>query len=293
MGVLVGIDTGGTFTDLVAVDVDSGRWYLAKVPSRPDDPVGTIASALQAAEFDPAHVAFVVVGTTLGINAVLTRSGARVLYLTTKGFEDIPFIQRIVRKYHYDYRWRKPAPLLDRPDCLGVPERVDEEGNVLMPLDEQEVVQLLESRLDGGDCAVAVCYLFSYLNPAHELATAKLLAERFPNLPVSLSHEIAPVWREYERGTTVIVDAYLKPLLRDYVAGVSRAFEQEGITAPWALLKSNGGHALSGQARERPAHLLLSGIAGGGRSAAPGSPGRVPPTRRSCSTWGERAATSA
>lgn len=263
MGIRVGIDTGGTFTDLVAVDEESGAWRLAKVPSRPGDPVGTVVSALEAADLDGADVSFVVVGTTLGINAVLTRSGARVVLLTTKGFEDIPFIQRIVRKHHYDYTWRKPKPLLRRRDCLGVRERLDEEGNVLQPLDTEGLAELLDSHLDGAGVAVAVCYLFSYLNPEHELETARLLAERFPELAVSLSHEVAPIWREYERGTTAIVDAYLKPLLHEYVAGVSRALELEGVSAPWALLKSNGGHALSERARERPAHLLLSGIAGG------------------------------
>ena len=120
MGLRVGIDTGGTFTDLVAVDEASGRWHLAKVPSRPEDPVGTVVAALEAAELDASDVSFVVVGTTLGINAVLTRQGARVVFLTTKGFEDIPFIQRISRKYHYDYTWRKPKPLLRRPDSVGV-----------------------------------------------------------------------------------------------------------------------------------------------------------------------------
>src|SRR3989304_3780399 len=123
MGVRVGIDTGGTFTDLVAVDEESGRWFVSKVPSNPRDPVAAVSAALEAAAFDPAAVSFVVVGTTIGINAVLTRSGARVLYLTTKGFEDIPFIQRISRKYHYDYTWRKPTPLVHRPDCIGVTER--------------------------------------------------------------------------------------------------------------------------------------------------------------------------
>src|SRR3989304_4031778 len=134
MGLRVGIDTGGTFTDLVAVDEASGAWSLAKVPSRPEDPVGTVVAALEAAELDASDVSFVVVGTTLGINAVLTRQGARGVFLTTKGFEDIPFIQRISRKYHYDYTWRKPKPLLRRPDSLGVEERVDEEGNELAPL---------------------------------------------------------------------------------------------------------------------------------------------------------------
>lgn len=265
MGITVGIDTGGTFTDLVAVDDATGRWQVAKVPSNPENPVAAIDASLYAAGFNPADVSFVVVGTTIGINAVLTRRGARVVYLTTEGFEDVLHIQRINRKHHYDFHWRKPTPLAHRPDCIGVQERLDEEGRVLEPIDLEALASSLENVLEQGgeQPAVAVCFLFSYLNPEHELAARALLAERFPQLTVSLSHEVAPIWREYERGTTVTVDAYLKPLFERYVDGVSDAFEGKGTGGRWALLKSNGGHALADEARGRPAHLLLSGIAGG------------------------------
>lgn len=265
MAITVGIDTGGTFTDLVAVDEETGRWHIAKVPSNPENPVAAIDASLDAAGFDPAAVSFVVVGTTIGINAVLTRRGARVVYLTTEGFEDVLHIQRINRKYHYDFHWRKPTPLVHRPDCVGVRERLDEEGRVLEPIDLEGLANALEGVIaNGGEQpAVAVCFLFSYLNPEHELAARALLAQRFPQLTVSLSHEVAPIWREYERGTTVTVDAYLKPLFERYVDGVSDALEGKGTGGHWALLKSNGGYALAGEARGRPAHLLLSGIAGG------------------------------
>jgi N-methylhydantoinase A len=264
MGITVGIDTGGTFTDLVAVDHETGRWHVAKVPSNPANPVAAIDASLDAAGFDPAAVSFVVVGTTIGINAVLTRRGARVVYLTTDGFQDVPHIQRINRKHHYDFHWRKPTPLVHRPDSVGVKERMDEEGRVLDPIDLEALASALEQIVQNGDQpAIAVCFLFSYLNPEHELAARELLAERFPKLAVSLSHEVAPIWREYERGTTVTVDAYLKPLFERYVDGVSEALAGKGTGGHWALLKSNGGHALAGEARERPAHLLLSGIAGG------------------------------
>ncbi len=268
MGVRIGIDTGGTFTDLVAID-DEGRSTLAKVPSTPDDPVAAVAAALADAAVDPVDVEFVVVGTTIGINAVLTRRGARVLYLTTKGFEDIPYIQRINRKHHYDFRWRKPTPLVRRRDCVGVAERLDEEGGVLEPLDADALASALDGlELDGEPTAIAVCLLFSYLNPEHELAVRDVLQDRLPGVPVSLSHEVAPIWREYERGTTATVDAFTKPLFEAYVDGVSQAFADAGVAGHWALLKSNGGHALAGEARARPAHLLLSGIAGGGIGGA-------------------------
>ncbi|HZR93981.1 MAG TPA: hydantoinase/oxoprolinase family protein [Gaiellaceae bacterium] len=273
MAIRVGIDTGGTFTDLVAVD-EAGRSFLAKVPSNPDDPVQPIAAALREAGIDPVEVELVVVGTTIGINAVLTRRGARVLYLTTKGFEDIPYIQRINRKHHYDFRWRKPTPLVRRRDCVGVVERLDEEGRVLTPLDADALAAELDRLCadgragDDGELAIAVCLLFSYLNPEHELAVRDAIRARHPHLPVSLSHEVAPIWREYERGTTVTVDAFTKPLFERYVDAVSQALGDAGVGRRWALLKSNGGRALAAEARRRPAHLLLSGIAGGGIGGA-------------------------
>ena len=263
MGIRVGIDTGGTFTDLVAVDESSGDWYVAKVPSTPARPVDALAAVLDQAHFDPGEVSFIVVGTTIGINAVLTRTGARVIFLTTKGFEDVPHIQRINRKYHYDFAWRKPTPLALRRDCIGVDERTSAEGEVVRPVRVEEVRELLPERDGDEDLAVAVSFLFSYLNPDTELAAREALAEVDGALPVSLSHEIAPIWREYERGTAAILDAYLKPTFNRYVAGVGSAFGDQGVGSSWSLLKSNGGHALSTEARERPAHVLLSGIAGG------------------------------
>jgi N-methylhydantoinase A len=263
VGIRVGIDTGGTFTDLVGVDEASGDWYIAKVPSTPARPVDALAAILEQAQFDPADVSFIVLGTTIGINAVLTRTGARVIYLTTKGFEDVPHIQRINRKNHYDFVWRKPTPLAHRRDCIGIDERLNSEGEVVRPLRPEEVRELLPEREGSDDIAVAVCFMFSYLNPTSELAARDAIAEVDPALPVSLSHEIAPIWREYERGTAAILDAYLKPTLDGYVDGVSEAFRDQGFGSTWSLLKSNGGHAVSTEARARPAHVLLSGVAGG------------------------------
>ena len=262
MGVRVGIDTGGTFTDLVAVDEVSGDWYVAKVPSTPSDPVRALVRALSEAQFDSRAVSLIVVGTTIGINAVLTRTGAHVVYVTTKGFEDIPYIQRINRKHHYDFRWRKPTPFVQRRDCVGVDERVDAEGRVIRGLDAKELRQVL-APYAGREVAIAICFLFAYLNGSSERAAREAIREIDPSWHVSLSHEVAPIWREFERGTAAILDAYLKPSLDRYVTSVTEAFRKYGISSTWSLLKSNGGHALASEARDRPSHILLSGVAGG------------------------------
>lgn len=262
MGIRVGIDTGGTFTDLIAVDEATGEWYVAKVSSTPSRPVEALGAALEHAGFDPADISFIVVGTTIGINAVLTRTGSRVVYLTTKGFEDGPYIQRINRKNHYDFVWRKPEPFVRRRDCIGIDERVNYEGELVRAVDPDALREVV-AEVGTEDLAVAVSFLFSYLNPESERAARDAILAIDPDLPVSLSHELAPIWREYERGTVAILDAYVKPAVKDYVAGVTEAFAARNAPANWSLLKSNGGHAIAEEAGSKPAHILLSGIAGG------------------------------
>ena len=187
-----------------------------------------MTAALDAAGVDAASVSHVVVGTTIGINAVLTRTGARVLYLTTKGFEDIPFIQRISRKYHYDYRWRKPTPLVSRGDCIGVDERLDEEGRELVPLDGDGLREELARRdLNGGRTAIAVCYLFSYLEPSHELATRELLrgARRAGRIALARDRaDLARVRARLDRDRRRLPEAAVRRLRRRARGGPLVAF---------------------------------------------------------------------
>ena len=187
--------------------------------------------------------------------------------ITTRGFEDVAFIQRIDKAEVYNLQWRKPKPLVKRANCLGVGERVDYAGRVVKPLEREELERLgklIDERLpaDGID-ALAVCLLFSYLNGEHELALKEYLERRYPELSCSLSHQVCPMWREFERTSTTIADAFVKPVTAKYVDGLNQEFAELELQAPWCLMKSNGGSMLSESAAAQPVQTLLSGLAGG------------------------------
>ena len=265
----IGIDTGGTFTDFVALDAASGRISIAKVPSTPKQPSDAPLAAIRQSNVPPADVERIIIGTTIAANARLQKRGATVLYLGTKGVEDAPIIARIDRKEAYNPAWPKPDSGVKRRHLYGVAERLDHKGAVLLPLKDSELRRLgawiarwLKSD-PTADWAVAVNLLFSYVNPAHEQAIGRYLAKRFPDLPVSLSHEVAPIWREYERATTVITDAFIKRTISEFSGQLASGIKALGIKAPLSLMKSNGGHAETKSAIQAPVQLLLSGLAGG------------------------------
>jgi N-methylhydantoinase A len=261
---LVGIDTGGTFTDLVAYDERTETLTTAKTPSVPSQPGQALLNAVQSADLDMGEIAGLVHGTTVGTNALIERTGARVLLLTTAGHEDIPYIQRINRKTLYDLRWQKPKPLLtSRRDSVGVQERLDSEGQVIRPLDADALRAVCSELRERPIEAVAICLLFSYVNPEHERQVREIVAAELPGLPISVSHEVAPIWREYERTSTTVADAYLKPLMERYVGNLSVTLQDAGLTTPWTIMKSNGGAMLAAAAATHPIQTAQSGPAGG------------------------------
>lgn len=267
MTLRVGIDSGGTFTDLVAWNADGGEWLTSKVSSTPDSPLSGVLNAIASAGINIEQIGLLILGTTVGTNALIQRRGAKLAYLTTEGFEDVPFIQRGNRKFHYDLHWIKPRPFLERRHCIGIRERVDYRGTVVEPLDTTKLCSLertIQSLIDSeGLESLAVSFLFSYRNSIHEELIAKWLVDHFPKLSVSLSHQVAPVWREYERGLTTIADAYLKPLLNGFIRDLDAGLRERGFRGSWALMKSNGGTRLAHDAAQTPIQLLLSGLAGG------------------------------
>src|SRR4029077_4608324 len=208
---VLGVDVGGTFTDFVAYDPGTRKIAVWKELSTPADPVAGIIGGLAGHEHVAANLR---IGTTVATNAVLERTGAVVAYVTTKGFRDVPFIQRGNRKAHYDMSWVKPKPLIKRRHCFELNERIDAYGSVVTPLDDEEVVRVARQiELIPEIEAIAVCLLFSYLNPAHELRVREILARELPQKALSISYVVLPKWKEYERASTTIADAYLKPVI--------------------------------------------------------------------------------
>jgi N-methylhydantoinase A len=263
----IGIDTGGTFTDLVGFDDDDNVFVYGKQASTPGAPARALADVLNEVGAGSQTVQSIVLGTTVATNAVLQRRGTRVLYVTTAGFEDVPFIGRLDKEELYNLHWKKPDPIVSRRDCYGIAERITHDGSILVPLTESvldDLVAFVGSRRENGvDLAVAVCLLFSFLVPTHEQQIKERLERDFPGLSVSVSHEVSPTWREYERCSTTIGDAYIKPVLRSYVTGVQETLQALDIEAPASMLKSNGGHLRIDVAGAQPSQFLISGLAGG------------------------------
>lgn len=263
MAVRAGVDTGGTFTDLVALDDETGELRMAKVLSTPSQPSEAVFSSFAKSDLDTKDIGYFVHGTTVATNALIERKGAEVALLTTDGFRDILRIQRVTRPDHFDLHWVKPKHFVPRSRCVGVPERVLQDGSVLIPLNEDRLRQeLIRLRDRDGVRAVAVSYLFSFANPEHELRTRELIEEVWPGVEVSLSHEVLPRWREYERTSTTVIDAYLKPLMHEYLETLGNECEKGGIGQLF-VLRSNGGVMSSEKAREQPVSLVRSGPSGG------------------------------
>ncbi len=264
MSAVLGIDTGGTFTDFVLIDEARGTVATAKVPSTPGNPAAAIGAGLARLDGIEA-VRRVVVGTTVATNAILERRGPTVVYVTNRGFEDVPFIARMDKARIYDLHWQKPKPLVLRRHCFGIGGRFDRHGREVAALEAGDLDELARrlAAFAGEEVAVAVCCLFAYLDGSHERRAAEAIRAALPQAHLSLSHQVSPLWREYERASTTIADAFVKPVVSRYVQGVGKVLRERMGQSRWNLLASNGGYLRADQAERRPAQLLLSGLAGG------------------------------
>lgn len=263
MAYRLGIDIGGTFTDFVAYDESRRTLKAWKNLSTPHDPIQGILTGLRTFG-DVAAIGGVRVGTTVATNALLERKGARVAYVTTRGFRDVPFIGRGNRRHHYDLAWVKPKPFVRRRDAHEVDERVGASGHILQPLDEAQVAALADRLAAEGEIeAVAVVLLHSYLTPVHEQRIKAIFAERVPDLPVSISYEVLPKWKEHFRSSTTLCDAFIKPVVGRQLGSLRRELDANGISAPVLVMRSNGGEMTLEAAVEAPIQIAVSGPTGG------------------------------
>ncbi|GAA4865139.1 hydantoinase/oxoprolinase family protein [Saccharopolyspora rosea] len=260
----VSMDIGGTFTDVVAYDEATGTYAAAKSSTTPHDLTEGVFNALGGVGADPAEIAFTVHGTTQGLNAFLQRRGVPVLLLATEGTGDVYQIARGNRNRLFDVHYRKPRPLVERSATAEIGGRLDHSGREIAPLDE-DALRAAAARFRAEDFgAIAVCFLFSYLNPAHERRAAEVLrAELGPDAPISLSHEVAREWREYERTSSAVVEAYTAPVVRTYLSRLEKEFAERGLGVPVHVMQSSGGIVSAETARRAPLQTLLSGPVGG------------------------------
>jgi N-methylhydantoinase A len=268
----LGIDIGGTFTDIVVYDHDSGRQWSRKVLTTHEDPARAVAAGVGAllgeGRLLPEHFTRVVHATTLFTNALIERKGALTGLITTAGFRDTLEIGR-ERKYElYDLHIAKPEPLVPRNLRLEVAERSRADGRVERRLDTKQLESRARALAQAGVESIAVVFLHAYANPRHEAEAARLIARRHPTIAVTTSHEVAPEIREYERASTTVANAYIKPLAHRYLALMAKRLEGLGIPAPLLLMMSSGGLTHVGEAQRTPVQMLESGPAAGALAGA-------------------------
>ncbi|MDB5413423.1 MAG: hydantoinase [Rubritepida sp.] len=258
----VGVEIGGTFTDLVRIDANG--LTIAKVPSTPSQPDAGVFHALEVAGIAPADMVELAHGSTVATNAVLERKGARLALLLTEGFRDLLELRRQDREQLFDIFYRKPAALVPRRDTFEVPERMLANGTADRALDLEEAGPMLERALrEGGYGAAAICLLNSFANPAHERDLADWLRARIPGLRVTCSVDVTREFREYERASTTSLSAYVQPVLDAYLTRIEARLAEGGFTGTFSMMQSNGGRVPASAIRLNAGSALLSGPAAG------------------------------
>ncbi len=264
----VAVDVGGTFTDVVKLDSDNNTISFEKVPTTPKTPTKGVLASFDRIDACLSEIESFTHGTTLGLNSLLTRTGARVAFISTKGFRDIYLLGRTDRKNNYNIKYKKKSPLIERCDTFEVDERILYDGTVKVPFNSESAAAVAKQIRDGRYESVAVTFLHAYVNPSHEILMEETLKKLVPSVEITLSHEMSREYREYERSSTTVLDAYIKPIMRNYLKLLQTELEQKGFTGKFLMTRSGGGAMTADLAREQPVNLILSGPAGGVVGAA-------------------------
>ena len=262
----IGVDIGGTFTDIVFLGSD-GRVLTRKVASTPDDYSRAVLNGIRAGmeelSIEPSSVTEVGHGFTVATNAIIEEKGAHMALITTEGFRDVLEFRRNRTPRLYDLYYEKSPTLVKRQYRLEVEERLNFRGEILRPLDTGSVDRAAQAVVESGVESVAVCLLHSYANPSHEQYIAQVVRERAPDVILTLSSDLLPEMKEYERTSTTVINSYVRPVVETYLTLLTQGLEAMGITVPLAVMQSNGGLATSGIAMERPVYCIESGPAAG------------------------------
>jgi len=259
----ISADIGGTFTDIVVENKESEQISTIKVLSTPENPANAVLNGLKE-NIKIEDIDFIVHGTTVGLNAFLERKGSRVLLLMTGGISDTYTIARGDRKELYNVQYKKPKPLVPREDVLEVKERLRWNGEIIKKIDNNDLNKIINKINREKIQAVAICFLHSYVNPAHEIEAKKIIKENVKHdVEISLSHELAREWREYERASTAVMNSYIGPITNKYLKSLESQLLNDGYKDPLYIMQSNGGVIRAKTAIEQPVKTLLSGPVGG------------------------------
>ena len=265
----LGIDVGGTFTDLLLHDEAGNRTYRAKTPSTPEDQsIGVakgVATICERAGVSPADISMILHGTTVATNAVLEAKGARVGLLVTEGFE---YTLHLAKSWTPGplFGWivmDKPEPLASLEDTRGIPERLNARGEVMRELDMDKAQQVIDDLCESGIEALTISLMHSYANPAHERQLLEYISDKYPDIPVSLSSDILPEFREYDRTITTVMNDYVRPIMTNYLSRIENRLADNGVDSKLHIVRSDGGLMSAKAAQDRPVHTVLSGPAGG------------------------------
>ncbi len=272
MGWTIGVDVGGTFTDFYAANNEAGVFHVGKTPSTPANPADAILNGLVALceqhDIPLSDIERLSHGTTVGTNALIQRTGSRVALITTEGFRDLLEIGRQTRPHMYDLFKDHPAPLVDRQHRIELSERIGAAGEVVRAPHANEIAAAVDEAIAAGAAACAVGFLFAFRNPEHEQQVAAVLRERAPDIAISLSSEVQPEFREYERLSTTVLNAYLQPVLGEYLQTLERGVAERAPAATLGINQSSGGLMSPQRARDFPVRTALSGPAAGAVGAA-------------------------
>ncbi|KZE95878.1 Acetophenone carboxylase gamma subunit [Geobacillus stearothermophilus] len=259
----LGIDIGGTFTDLVLYDKKEGSYKTEKILTTSKNLADGVLKGMKNLVTDFKDIEYFVHGTTAGLNAFLERKGANVALIVTKGFRDIYEIGRANRPEMYNIKYRKPEPLVKRRNIFEVEERILYDGSVETSINLNQLNEVLNQIIEKGFNSVAVSLLHAYKNPEHEIAIKNVIKQKAPHISVSLSHEVAREWREYERTSTTVINAYVAPIVENYLSSLEIRTRSAGLEGDLYIMKSNGGVMTSEIAKKMPIQTLLSGPVGG------------------------------